>query len=385
MAEVVLDMATNQAFVQKATDPVMANVATPADFAGQFPTPLDTTEILALCEDISVWQALPEKRTMLQQETWREMTSLAFASGSNYLFFADGVCPEEYTHDGSNTTVSLKNIGAKKSLTISDIMHSAAISAANWNGINTLVGPMNAGENLSGGAQNGTFYRAAVGDLKEKEVRLAMTLVMNGWDKMLVQGSIATSALQFDGIEPWFSRAGCSGSYHTNDWTASGAFSATTFDRWLGEGCAKPTHIFGHPQAIQELLHAYFVLGFQGSQIVNFADGNRITPGFNFASFVNTGVGRLQVVADINFAKVSTAMGYTSNLYALRLNHNGEPLVYKETQIPLALRDLVPGCTAISFEVWAKTALIIKQCCAHGVYKGFFVGTYNVTTCTLIG
>lgn len=385
MAEVVLDVNTGQPFVQKASDPAIANVATPGDFAGQFPTPLDTTEILALCEDISVWQALPEKRTMLQQETWREMTALQFTSGSNYLFFTDGACPEEYEHEGSNTTVSLKNIGAKKSLTISDIMHSMAVAAANWNGINNLVGPMTAGEGLSGGAQNGTFYRAAVGDLKEKEVRLGMTLVMNGWDKMLVQGNISTSALQFDGIEPWFSRASCSGSYHSNDWSASGAFSATTFDRWLVESCAKPTHIFGHPQPIQEMLRAYFSLGYQGSQLLEYQDGNRMIPGFNFASFVNTGVGRLQVVSDINFTKTANGSGYTSDLYALRLNHNGEPLVYKETQIPLSLRDLVPGCTAISFEVWAKTALIIKHCCAHGVYKGFFIGTASVTTCTLIG
>jgi len=68
----------------------------------------------------------------------------------------------------------------------------------------------------------------------------------------------------------------------------------------------------------------------------------------------------------------------------MRMNHNGVPLVYKLTQIPLAMKDLVPGCTAISFEVWAKTALIIKHCCAHGDYTGFFTGRI-VTTCPVIG
>ena len=75
----------------------------------------------------------------LNSETWREMTSLAFTSGSAYVSFADGTCPEEYTHGGANQTVTNKDIGAKKSLSYRDIMHSQAVAAANWNGINTLV------------------------------------------------------------------------------------------------------------------------------------------------------------------------------------------------------------------------------------------------------
>lgn len=130
---------------------------------------------------------------------------------------------------------------------------------------------------------------------------------------------------------------------------------------------------------------SYFSLGFQGSQIVNFATGDRIVPGFNFAGFVNTGVGRLAVVADTNFTRNNIGGGsFQAVLYAMRMNHNAEPLVYKLTSVPLALKDLTPGCTAISFEVWARTALIIKGCCAQGAYTTQFTGRIQ-TTCTQIG
>jgi hypothetical protein len=143
--------------------------------------------------------------------------------------------------------------------------------------------------------------------------------------------------------------------------------------------------LFGHPQAIQELLSAYFSLGFQGSQVVNFSDGNRITPGYNFAGFVNTGVGRLAVVADNNFRRnASGATTFQADIWAMRMTHNGEPLVYKLTQIPFGLNDLTPGCTAISFQVWAATALVIKACCAQGKYTSQFSGRI-ASTCTAIG
>lgn len=50
--EQVLNPGTNKAFVTRRTDPLVTDVSTPADFAAQFPTPLDPTEILALCEDV---------------------------------------------------------------------------------------------------------------------------------------------------------------------------------------------------------------------------------------------------------------------------------------------------------------------------------------------
>lgn len=375
------------AFVSRATDPniLPQPYATPGDFAAQYPTPLDTTEIIAMCEEVTLFQALPEESTSLKQHTWRELNELAFTSGSSYISFADGECPEEYRHDGDNTTVTLKNIGAKKSLSLSDIMHSQAVAAANWNGINRLVGGVPSGEGMPGGTDMATFQMETVADVKEKEIRLAMTLVLNGWDRLLVEGNATSNSLEFDGVENWDDNLeGCD--FHSNDNAASGTFAAAGFDRFLSESCAKPTALWGHPQAIQELMSAYFQLGFAGSQVVNFDNGDRITPGFNFGGFVNTGVGRLAVVADNNFNRIAVGAGavVSATIYAMRMTHNGVPLVYKLTQIPLALRDLVPGCTAVSFEVWAKTALVIKHCCAHGAYDSQFTGRVT-TTCPVIG
>jgi hypothetical protein len=393
MPDIGLDVETGQptqvaeAVVQRATDPLAVNVVTPPDFAAQFPTPLDHTEILDMCEDISLFQNIPEIRTSLKEEHWREMTSLAFASGSNYIAFADGACPEEYAHDGSNTTVALKNIGAKKSLTISDILHSMASIAAGW-GIQSLMGGYAAGEGLPGASDATTFTRAEIASLKVKEIRLSMALVMNAWDRLLAQGNATSRVLEFDGIQNLVTLANGA---HTNSgssvsgMTVSGSFSAIGFDRFMSETCAKPTHVFGHPQAIQEMLAAYFQLGFQGSQVIFQNDGNRLIPGFNFAGFVNTSIGRLTVVSDVNFSRTDMGNGsFQSVLYALRMQHNGLPLVYRATQIPLSLIDLVPMCTSIAFEVWAKTALIIKQNCAQSAYASVFNGRVY-TGCTQLG
>lgn len=377
-------------FVSRATDPLLAIAATtPADFAAQFPQPLNTTELVAMCEELSAWRAIPEIPTSLKAETWRELNELAFVSGSSYISFSDGTCPEGYSHDGDNTTISLKNIGAYKSLTISDIMHSAAVSAMSLGragvGINRLVGGFAFGEGMPGGSEQGSFLAEAVADLKAKEMVMAATLVLNGWDRLLVNGNSSSNSLEFDGIT---TRVTSANGAHANDLTgqnASGTFSAAGFDRYLAEGCAKPTALFGHPQAIQELMSAYFVQGFQGSQVIYHDNGNRLVPGYNFAGEVNTAVGALKVVADRNFTiTASGANSFRASIYALRMIHNGEPLVYKATQIPLSFKDLVPGCTAIQFQVWAKTALIIKALCAQGVYTwGTFTGR-SVTTCPTI-
>ena len=383
--EKVLNPSDNTAFVARATDPAISNVATPGDFTAQFPTPLDPTEVLTLCEEVTLLQAIPEQRTGLKQVTWREMTSLAFTSGSNYIAFTDGACPEEYTHDGSNQTVDLKNLGAKKSLTISDIMHSAAVIAGG-SGIEALLGGYAAGQGLPGASDVATFGRQAIANLKEKEARLGMTLVLNGEDRLLAVGDDDTRPLEFAGIEHWVTSAAGAHTNSVSGQDASGTFSATNFDRWLSEGCAKPTHLFGHPAAIQEVMSAYFQLGYQGSQVINVASGDRIVPGFNFGGFVNTGIGRLQVVADSNFTRTASGTNsFRSAIYALRMTHNGEPLVYRETQIPLSMIDLAPGCTAISFEIWKKTALIVKAMCAQGVYTfGSYTGRL-VSQCTAIG
>ena len=372
--------------VQRATDPVVTNIATPIDFAAQFPTPLDPTEVIAMCEEINLLNAIPEYPTGLKEEIWRELNELAFTSGSNYIAFADGDCPEEYYHDGDNTTVTLNNLGAKKSLTISDIIHSQAVTVGG-SGIRALLGGGAGSSGMPGGADVATMGLESISNLKEKEVKLGMTLVLNGEDRLLAVGNASSRPLEFSGIETQVTAANGA---HTNSLSgqdASGTFAAQNFDRFLGEACAKPTHIFGHPQAVQEMMSGYFQLGFQGSQLINFNGGDRIVPGFSFAGFVQTGVGRLQVVADTNFTKTASGTNsFRSNLYPLRMSHNGVPLVYRSTQIPLSLTDLAPGCTAISFEIWKKTALIIKAMCSQSLFQfGTYTGRPDVTTCVPIG
>lgn len=377
-----------QAMVQRATDPVMMvqPYVSPADFAAQYPTPLNTTEIVGMCEELSAWRNIPEQRTQLKAETWRELNELAFTSGSSYISFADGACPEQYTHDGDNTTVTLKNIGAMKSLTISDILHSQAVagmSAGGYGvGINRLVGGFPSSDGLPGGSPQGAFGAEAIANVKEKEIFLGGTLVLNGWDRLLIAGNSGSNSLEFDGIE---TRVTAANGAYTNTTSVSGSFSAQTYDRFLAASCAKPTHIFGHPQAIQEMLSGYFQLGFAGSQTVFFDTGNRITPGINYAGFVNTGIGRLTVVSDFNFDRDDAGGGnFLGFLYGLRMVHNGVPLIYKATQIPFGWSDLTPGCTAISVMVWAKTALIVKHMCAHSKFSALFAGNI-VSTCARIG
>jgi len=370
-AEVVLNLGADapneQAFVSRAADPVIANAGLPADFAAQFPNPLDTTELVTMCEELNTWRAIPEIMTGLKTYTWRELNELNFTVSGSYIGFADYGCPEEYTHDGDNSYVDLKNIGAKKSLGISDIMHSVASMSAGY-GITKLAPGFVAGEGMPGGSDAGAGYLGMIADLKAKEMQLGATLVMNGWDNLLVNGDDSVNALHFDGIVTQVTAA--NGAHANAVSGISGTFSANEFDAFLAEGCAKPTHIFGHPQMIQAMLSSYFQLGFQGSQVINATKQDRIIPGFNFAGEVYTGVGRLMVVADANFPITNVGGGAVqSALYPLRMTHNGEPLVYKITQIPLAFRDLAPGCTAISFQIWAKTALVIKAKCAQSVYN----------------
>ena len=265
-------------------------------------------------------------------------------------------------------------MGAKKSLTLSDIKHSAAVAGLSRGrfgvGIGTMVDGFPSGEGLPGGSQEGVFGMQSIADLKAKEMLLASVLVLNGWDRLMVLGNATSNALEFDGIETLIS-SGTGAQYNTPS-GISGSFSAIDYDRFLAEGCAKAQLIAGHPQAIQEMMSGYFQLGYQGSQIVNHSDGNRIVPGYNFAGEVNTGVGRLRVVADANFTRTDLGDGtFQSSLFSLRMSHNGEPLIYRTDQFPLGFQDLAPGCTAISFQVWAKSALVMKARCANGqIHKG---------------
>ncbi len=43
----------------------------------------------------------------------------------------------------------------------------------------------------------------------------------------------------------------------------------------------------------------------------------------------------------------------------------------------------MPGCTAISFEVYAVTALVVKHMCAQSVYTARFAGRVGVG-CSLV-
>jgi hypothetical protein len=384
--EKVLNPATGEVF--KAAEAVVSpNASLPADFAAQFPTPLDPLEILDLCEELTLWKYIPEKITGLKTELWREMTSLNFVSGSNYIAFGDYLCPEEYEHDGDNKTLDLKNIGAKKSLGISDIKHSMAVIAGGA-GIEALLGGHASGQGLPGAFDGATFARESIASLKAKEVRLGMTLVMNGWDRLLAVGDATTRPLEFDGIEYLVTAANGAHSNCEKAHTASGTIDAEEFDRFLYESCARPTVIMGHPQTIQELMSDYFTMGYTLG--THEGELSRMIPGINFGGFINTAIGRLAVVADSNFTR--TAAGhdsdgfdqFASNIYALKMVHNGEPFVYKSTQIPLSLIDLNPGCTSIAFEIWAKTALVIKAMCAQGVYTALTTGCLT-TTCTKIG
>lgn len=375
----VLDPSTNQAFVARATDPsrISTNAYTsPADFAAQFPQPLDTTEIVAMCEEVTVYKWLPVVTTGLQSETWRELNSLAFVSGTASISFKSGECPESYTHDGANTTVTTKWIGTRKELDESDIMHSLASQAAGV-AIRALNGPHPWGEMLPGANQMATFGLQAFAGLKEKELILGTTLVLNGWDNLLINGNDHNNALQFPGFEHELSTG-------THQVTATGTFEADAFDRFLTEGCAKPTVLVTGPQAAQGIFSAYMKLGFQGAQIIEASNPVGITPGFNFSGYINTAIGRLGVVADNNVPRTDLGGGvFNTHIYGLRMTHNGEQLVYRLDQIPFQYKDLQPGCTTIQFMLYARTALIVKHKCAHHLYSANFTGNI-VTTCPVI-
>lgn len=370
--------------VERASDPVITPAyTTPSDFSAQWATPLDPTEIIALAEEATLYKWLPVLRTVLKEETWRELNSLAFTSGSAYISFLDGTCPEEYAHSGSNTTVTLKTQGAKKSLGISDIMHSMGVAALPMGGINNMTGPYSSFDGLPGEAFS-NLDSSTVGrirDMKAQEIALAGILVLNGQDKLLAVGNSNSNSLEYDGFE----RTLRTGTACHTPLSGGSTFTSSNFDAFLVESTIRPTAILGHPTALQALQAGYFTQGWQGSQVIFKEDGNRIVPGFNFASSVNTSVGTLALVSDLNFTRTNVGgTSFLATLYGLRMSHNGVPLVYRRVQIPLSYKDLLPGCTAISFMIWEKSALVIKHLCAHSVFPALFTGRL-VTTTPLVG
>lgn len=353
----------------------------PSDFDGQYPQPLDPTEILTQCEEISVWKALPEVVTPFNADMWREMSSIDFitATGTgNDGFFAKGGCPDRITASGANRTVTRRHIGAQQTLSFEDIQHSAAVAAVRGLGINRIM------THTVGGPDVVDVVR----DAKAKEIKKQEIIVLNNWDLALVKGSNVVNSLAFDGIETIVTAAGGS-RVNTN---TTGAFSIEDFDNFLAAGCARPTHIFGHPQALAQLKKAYLALGASGSgataspiqQVVLAQSGGGVVPGLNLADEIETSVGRIILVPDFRFTATNVgANAFSSTLYLLRVYHGGEPIVYKSTQTPLVFKDLTPGCTAISFLVYAVTSLVIKHLCAQALYTAQWTGRTG-TGCTVV-
>jgi len=351
------------------TDPVMqpSPVPTPGDFTNEFATPVDPTEIIALCEELGLWNALPEIVNGSQVESWRELDQLEFASGCNAIAFTPGECPEDQVHHTATETMTKRHIGVKKSLTESDIRHSAASIAAGV-GVNALIGGFN-DTGLPGDLDGPSLIRASISDVKEKEARLSTILTLNGWDDLLVNGDNAANPLEFDGIVNSITAA--NGARACPSWM-SGTFSAANFDRFLAAGCGQAQAILGHPTALAELAVNYWGLG---SQTAFFDDNANMSPGRHFTSSLITGIGPVSLIGDTRFPRVDNGDGtFRTILYPVVLTHNGEPLIYKATQIPLSYKDLTPGCSAIAFEVWAVTALVVKAMCAQALCELTFSG-----------
>lgn len=364
------------------TDPVvlLQPYTQPTDYTGQYPQPLDPTEILTQCEEISVWRALPEVVTPFNADQWREMSTLDFATATgltNDGFFQKGGCPDRITASGSNKTITRMYLGAQQSLSFEDIQHSAAVAAITGLGIQRLLTATVGGPDVI----------SVVRDAKAKEIRKQEILVLNNWDLALVKGNSAVNTLAFDGIETQVTVAnGARGNVNT-----TGAFDIETFDNFLAIGCARPTHLFGHPAALRVVKEGYLSLGATaGAQpiqqviMTRGADGG-VVPGLFLADEVFTAVGKLTLVPDFRFT--TTAVGanaFQSSIYALRVYHNGEPIIYKSTQTPLVFKDLVPGCTAISFMVYTVSALVIKHMCAQAVFSSHFTGVAS-SGCVVVG
>ena len=111
----------------------------------------------------------------------------------------------------------------------------------------------------------------------------------------------------------------------------TGTFDIETFDNFLVAACAKPTHIFGHPKALEAIKKGYLALGAVGGtqpimQIVMQKDG-QIVPGFVLADMIDTTIGRLTLIPDFRFTATQVgATTFSTSVFPLRVYHNGEHL-----------------------------------------------------------
>lgn len=352
----------------------------PSDFTAQYPQPLDPTEILTECEEISVWRALPEKVTPFNADQWREMTDVDFATATgltNDGFFAKGGCPDRITASGENKVITRMYLGSQQTLTFEDIQHSAAVAAIQGLGISRLMTHTVGGPDVID----------VVRDAKAKEIRKEEIVVLNNWDLALVKGDSSINTLAFDGIETQVIEA--NGARVNAD--STGTFDIEEFDNFLVAGCAHATHLFGHPKALEAVKKGYLMLGAGGGympvqQVVlsRAADGG-VVPGMVLADEVFTTIGKLTLVPDFRFTATQVAdHAFVSSIYALRVRHGGEPIVYKSTQTPLVFKDLTPGCTSVSFMTYTVTALVIKHMCAQAKFTSQFVGVVGAG-CSIVG
>lgn len=381
-AETLQGLREKAGLVEKTvTDPVvlLQPYTQPSDFTAQYPQPLDPTEILTECEEISVYRALPEVVTPFNADQWREMTDVDFATATgltNDGFFDKGGCPDRITASGETKSITRRYIGAQQTLSFEDIQHSAAVAAIRGLGISRLMTHTVGGPDVID----------VVRDAKAKEIKKQEIIVLNNWDLALVKGDNSVNSLAFDGIETQVTAA--NGARCNADTT--GTFNIEEFDNFLVAGCARPTHIFGHPKALESIKKGYLSLGATaGSQpvqqvvLTRGADGG-VVPGMVLADEVFTSIGRIMLVPDFRFTATQVAdHAFESTVYPLRVRHNGEPLVYKSTQTPLVFKDLSPGCTAISFMVYAVTALTIKHMCAQACWTSQFAGIVG-TGCDVV-
>jgi hypothetical protein len=373
----------NNPLIQKTeTDPVviLQPYTEPADFDAQYPQPLDPTEILTECEEISVWRALPEKVEPFNADQWREMTDIDFATATgltNDGFFAKGGCPDRITATGENKTITKMYLGAQQTLSYEDIQHSAAVAAIQGLGISRIM------HHTVGGPDIVDVVR----DAKAKEIKKQEIIVLNNWDLALVKGNDSINALAFDGIETQVTEAN-GARVNANP---TGTFDIEDFDNFLNAGCARPTHIFGHPKALEAIKKGYLSLGatagtapIQQVVLTRAADGG-VVPGMVLADEVFASIGRILLVPDFRFTTNQVQPDrFSSTVYPLRVRHGGEPIIYKATQTPLVFKDLQPGCTAISFMVYVVTALVIKHMCAQSAFTANFAGVVG-TGCTIVG
>ena len=353
---------------ERDADPMFPNgVPTPGDYTTEFGVPLDTTEIITLCEEVGLYNALPEVTKGTKTESWLELDQLEFASGCDSCAFPAGECPEDQVHHSTNRSVNLKHFGVRKSLTESDIIDSAASIAAG-HGIGRILGGFNE-QGLPGELDTATLMQASIGSVREKELRLAMILTLNCWDDLLVNGDAGDNPDEFSGIMDLVTAANGARACPT---FMTGTFSVANFDRFLAAGCAHPQALLGHPAALQEIAAGYLSLGYQ---VIAYGDNANVTPGVHFSNQIMTGLGPIALIGDTRFPRLDLGGGqFRTIVYPVRLTHNGEPLIYKRTQIPLAAKDLAPGCSAVSFEVWAVSALVVKAMCAQALCEQTFSG-----------